>query len=212
MEELRSTEVLDKEIRSDSVKKAERILVKADESARQLIDGIQERIEKARLDAEKISAERIAVYEKNINASLPLEKQRYLVSYIYNSVLEALNKYLEAAGEKKRLLVLQSLCERAKKSVHGQQVSASVVGFSVSEAEAMLKNIFHENLSSCEAGEVQLLAQEALDGFNIKEGIILKTQDGSVVCRLTLAEKVREILDEKRCVLAETLFGGRLPE
>ena len=33
MEELRSTEVLDKEIRSDSVKKAEKILAKADESA-----------------------------------------------------------------------------------------------------------------------------------------------------------------------------------
>ena len=48
MEELRSTEVLDKEIRSDSVKKAEKILAKADESAKQLIDGVQARIVKAK--------------------------------------------------------------------------------------------------------------------------------------------------------------------
>jgi len=29
---------------------------------------------------------------------------------------------------------------------------------------------------------------------------------------LTLDEKIKEILDEKRGVLAQTLFGGRLPE
>ena len=115
MEELRSTEVLDKEIRSDSVKKAEKILAKADESAKQLIDGVQDRVEKAKSDAEKISAEGIAVYEKNINASLPLEKQRYLVSYIYGSIIEAMDKYFESIGDKKRLLVIKSLCERAKK-------------------------------------------------------------------------------------------------
>ena len=108
MEELRSTEVLDKEIRSDSVKKAEKILAKADESAKQLIDGVQDRIEKAKSDAEKISAEGIAVYEKNINASLPLEKQRYLVSYIYGSIMEAMDKYFESIGDKKRLLVIKS--------------------------------------------------------------------------------------------------------
>ena len=141
MEELRSTEVLDKEIRSDSVKKAEKILAKADESAKQLIDGVQARIVKAKSDAEKISAEGIAVYEKNINASLPLEKQRYLVSFIYGSIIEAMNKYFESIGDKKRLLVIQSLCERAKKAIQEKKISAVVVGFNLSDAESMLKEV-----------------------------------------------------------------------
>lgn len=212
MEELRSTEVLDKEIRSDSVKKAEKILAKADESAKQLIDGVQARIVKAKSDAEKISTEGIAVYEKNINASLPLEKQRYLVSFIYGSIIEAMNKYFESIGDKKRLLVIQSLCERAKKAIQEKKISAVVVGFNLSDAESMLKEVFPQNLSSCEAGDVQLVSRESLEGFNLKEGIILKSLDGSVTCRLTLDEKIKEILDEKRGVLAQTLFGGRLPE
>lgn len=212
MEELRSTEVLDKEIRSDSIKKAEKILAKADETARQLIDGVQDRIEKARADAEKNSAEEIAVYEKNVNASLPLEKQRYLVSYIYGSIIDAMNKYFESIGAKKRLLVIQSLCERAKKIIQEKKFSAVVVGFNLSEAEAMLKNVFPGNLSSCEAGEFQIVFRENLEGFDLKEGIILKALDGSVACRLTLDEKIKEILDEKREALAQSLFSGRLPE
>ena len=76
----------------------------------------------------------------------------------------------------------------------------------------MLKEVFPQNISSCEAGDVQLVSRESLEGFNLKEGIILKALDGSVTCRLTLDEKIKKILDEKRGVLAQTLFGGRLPE
>lgn len=212
MEELRSAEVLDKEIRSDSVKKAEKILAKAEESARLLLDSVSERIAQARDDAEKKSRERIALYEKNTDASLPLEKQRYLVSYIHASVVEAMNDYFEKIGAEKRLAVIESLAGRAKGIVADKSVEAVAVGIDAASAEKMLKAVFGKKLVSCSAGEAVLLSGEAVEGFNRREGIILKIQDGAVICRLTLDEKINEILDEKSCELAKALFGGRLPE
>lgn len=212
MEELRSAEVLDKEIRSDSVKKAEKILAKAEESVRQLLDGVEARVAKEREAAEKKSEERIALYAKNTDASLPLEKQRYLVSYIHSSVVEAMNSYFDKIGADGRLKVLRSLAERAKEIVGGRDTDAVAVGLDEASAEKMLRAVFGKKLASCSSGNAVLLSGEAVEGFSRREGIILRTQDGTVVCRLTLDEKVHEILDEKSCELAKTLFGGRLPE
>jgi V/A-type H+-transporting ATPase subunit E len=212
MEELRSAEVLDKEIRSDSVKKSEKILSKAEESAKQLIEGVDSRVSTEKEKAEKISRGKIDSYEKNINASMPLEKQRYLVSYIHNSLINALNEYFENLGEDKRLEVIRRLAENAKSAVAEKNVDAVVVGFDLAKSEKMLKGVFGKNLSSCKKGEEILLAGEKIDGFNFREGIVLKSADSAVTCRLTLDEKINEILGEKSCLLAETLFGGRLPE
>ncbi len=212
MEELRSSEVLDKEIRSDSIKKAEKILSKADESVKVFEAGVNDRVLKAKEDAEKVSREGLDLYEKNINASLPLEKQRYLVSYIHDSIIEAMNKYFSEITEEKRLLVIQSLAQRCKPALLNKKIEAFVVGFNLSVAEKMLKEVFGESLFSCTEGKKEIIYEEAVKGFERKEGVILKAKDGSVVCRLTLDEKIKEILSEKSCVLAETLFGGRLPE
>ena len=53
MEELRSTEVLDKEIRADSTKKAARVLSEAQKTAASLIDGVETRLEQAAEAAKK---------------------------------------------------------------------------------------------------------------------------------------------------------------
>ena len=59
MEELRSTEVLDKEIRADSTKKAARVLSKAQKTAASLIDGVETRLEQAAEAAKKASQEKM---------------------------------------------------------------------------------------------------------------------------------------------------------
>ena len=82
MEELRSTDVLDREIRADSEKKASEILSRAEENAKSILSEVQERILKAKEEVDAASKKRLGVLEKNLNASLPLEKQRYLVSFI----------------------------------------------------------------------------------------------------------------------------------
>ena len=94
MEELRSTEVLDKEIRAESVKKAEKILASAEAKAQELLSGVDLRVAETKKTAEENMKSRLALYEKNVNASVPLERQRYLVSFINNSVMDAINDYM----------------------------------------------------------------------------------------------------------------------
>ena len=213
MEELRSAEVLDKEIRADSMKKAEKILLKADTTVKSLLNGLDTRIEKAKSDAQKEFSNQLLLFEKNATASLPLEKERRLVAFIHNSLIDAMNVYFDSIGEKRRFSIIEKLTEQCKESLVGKKIDVLVVGFNIKNVKKMLEKIFgQENICSCKTADVVLFSDETVDGFSIREGIILTACDNSVSCRLTLDEKVKEILDKSSYALATALFCGRLPE
>ena len=212
MEELRSTDALDNEIRNEARKRAGKVLEKAKENAQSLKDGVEKKLADAQAQAEKQSAGRLDLYRKNIDASVPLEKGRYLVSFIYDSVMDAVNAFLEGAGAGKRLEMVASLAERSKPFLAGKELEATVVGFDKSAAEKMLEKQFGKSIVSCGTGDSHLLDDESLPGLKLREGIILRARDSSISCRLTLDEKLKGILDDKSYELSSTLFGGRLPE
>ncbi|MBQ3686543.1 MAG: hypothetical protein II932_01785 [Treponema sp.] len=212
MEELRSTEALDNEIRNEARKRVGKILESARENAQTLKAGVEKKLTDAVAEAERQSAVRLELYRKNIDASIPLEKGRYLVSFIYDSVMDAVNAYLASIGEDRRLAIVTSLVERSKPFLQGKELEATVVGFNLAAAKAMLKKQLGTAVAACSSGEAHLLADEGLAGLQFREGILLKAKDASVNCRLTLDEKMKEILDEKSFELSSTLFGGRLPE
>ncbi len=212
MEELRSTEALDNEIRNEARKRVGKILESARENAQTLKAGVEKKLTDAVAEAERQSAVRLELYRKNIDASIPLEKGRYLVSFIYDSVMDAVNAYLASGGEDKRLAIVTSLVERSKSFLEGKELEATVVGFDLAAAKAMLKKQLGTAVVACNRGEAFLLDDEGLAGLKFREGILLKAKDASVNCRLTLDEKMKEILDEKSFELSSTLFGGRLPE
>jgi V/A-type H+-transporting ATPase subunit E len=212
MEELRSTEALDTEIRNDARRKAGKILEQAEENAGTLLADVEKKVHEAAEAARQSSRNRLALYEKNINASLPLEKERHLVSYIHNAVIEAMNAYFDGLSAGQRLDIIKALVERSQPVLFGADVHAVAVGIDVKAAEKMLRKELGTSVLSCTAGDAQLLADEAVPGFSRREGIILRSADGRLVCRLSLDEKVKEILDTQRAELAATLFCGRLPE
>lgn len=212
MEELRSTDALDNEIRNDARRKAEQILARAEETARSLIDNVKQKVQEEENLAQKNSDERLAIYKKNKEASLPLEKQRYLVLNIHNAVIDAMNEYFDGLKEAERLDVIRILVERSKDLLAGKTFNAVIIGFKKTTADRMLKKVLGKSYASSSTGEAFLIADEAVKGFNRREGIILKSDDGSMVCRFTLDEKIKEILDKYSRELAETLFCGRIPE
>ncbi len=212
MEELRSTDALDNEIRNDARRKAEQILARAEETARSLIDNVKQKVQEEENLAQKNSDERLAIYKKNKEASLPLEKQRYLVLNIHNAVIDAMNEYFDGLKEAERLDVIRILVERSKDLLAGKTFDAVIIGFKKTTADRMLKKVLGKSYASSSTGEAFLIADEAVKGFNRREGIILKSDDGSMVCRFTLDEKIKEILDKYSRELAETLFCGRIPE
>lgn len=212
MEELRSTDVLDKEIRDDARKKAERIFAKADETCKELLSGVEERVAEATKTAENAMKNRLELYKKNVSAALPLEKQRYFVSYIHSSVVEAMNAYFDALDENKKLEVIEKIVERMKPRLENRKVLASVIGFDAKKTQDMLKKSLGSSLTSCTVCDKVPSSEEVIKGFYHNEGVILNAEDNSLTCRITLAEKVKEIMDDKNYELSAALFGGRLPE
>lgn len=212
MEELHSTAALDEEIKADARKKAERILSKSDVDCKALLDGVDARLATAEKNATDASHTRTSLYEKNINASLPLEKQRYLVSYIHNAVVDQINEYLSSLSEQQKIEIVKTLAQKAKSKLAGRKVDAHVINLDVNKANEMLKEVFGGDVKSCVKTDPIELADDELKGIDKHEGILLKTDDGKITCRFTIDEKIQELLDTKSYELSTTLFGGRLPQ
>jgi len=210
MEELRSTEILDKEIQVSARKKAERILAKADEDCKALENQVEERVEKAKNEVEALFAHKLDAIKKDSEASIPLEKQRLLVSFIQNEIVTHINEYLEALGEDKRIdLVLKNAGENLSRLDENAKVHAYVYGFDTKKAEKALKKIFGTKLSKIEE---TVYGKAALEDsvISLKEGIILFTEDTKLKMRFTLCETVNAVLDKYREEMKDSLFGDVL--
>ncbi len=212
MEELRSTDILDSEIRNETKKKAEKIVDRAKETAGSLLSEVEAKVEEARQAALNASEKRLQTYEKNVNASLPLEKQRYQISYVHNSLIEAINLYLEKAGEEGRFEIIKELALRVKNIFSSEtQLYARTIFLDKDKVKKLLEEIFGKGRAFVEEGSINLISDETVELLKFHEGIILQTEDRKIKCNLTLDEKIREILDSSKMELALALFDGRLP-
>ncbi|MBO4320409.1 MAG: hypothetical protein J5857_08065 [Treponema sp.] len=210
MEELRSTQALDNEIISDARKKSERILQRAEEMCASLLSDVDNRVQEALKQAQETQDTLLAAFKKNTEASLPLEKERYLVSFVNDSLLKAVNGYFEKAGVQKRLDVVASMVKRAIPVLDGRKVHAYVLALPLDSARKMLESSLGVQLMSVDNYTKTTIDEDALPGFDFEDGVMLITEDGSVKCRLTLKERVKEILDDKKMELSEALFAGGL--
>ncbi|EPF27240.1 hypothetical protein HMPREF1221_00045 [Treponema socranskii subsp. paredis ATCC 35535] len=208
MEELRSTEVLDKEIETDARKKAERILAKADSDGKALVADVAHRIEKFTEEKTAEYQKKTENYRADRDAVVPLEKERFLVSFIESAIVKAIDSYLDALGEEKRIALAVRRWNAYKSVVAFQKVNAFVFGFDAANAEAALKKE-GVPLASCTPVAYEKSGDEGIDGLTFKEGIILETEDTMIRCRLTLSQIVGELETEHRAELAKALFGGR---
>ncbi len=208
MQELRSTDILDKEIEADARRRAEAILKRADEECAQIIASVKNRIDVAHQEKEEFYSKKLDAFERDLTASGPLEKQRFKVSFIQEQIMAAINSYLEGLTEEKRLeLVTEhfdfSTCE-------GKKINAYVYGFNVETVEKLLKSKLNSSLVSCTKTEFGKTIIEDEIGLEHYEGVILEAEDKSLRCRLTLAQIFGGILDKYRAELSEALFGGSL--
>ena len=212
MEELRSTDILDKEIQDDARKKAEKILKNADAQGQQILADVETRLESAKKDRESYYSQKAAQFKKDLDSSLPLEKSRFLVSYISSSVASAINDYLKTISQEKRIQLVLTMLNRFESLTDGKSFEAAVYGFNLDLAKNELNKNNKLPISSFLATEFAKTGEVAVDGIEIHEGIILVSDDKVVKIRLTLEELFSELIDKYRNELAVTLFGGRLPE
>ena len=208
MQELRSTDILDKEIEADARRKAEAILKRADEECAEIIASVQKRVEVARQEKEEFYSKKLDAFEKDLKASGPLEKQRFQVSFIQEQVITAINKYLAELKEEERLALVTdrfdfSVCKDKK-------INAYVYGFDFDAAQKILKEKLGSPLVSCKKTDFGKTMIEEQLGLENNQGIILEAEDKSMRARLTLVQVLGGILDNYRQELSDALFGGSL--
>ena len=120
---------------------------------------------------------------------------------------QEIKKYFENADSSKKEQIIEKLLKKAKSVTGDSRVNALACGsLSTGEAEKILKAVYG---SACTGVSKQKNSDEN-DVFSY--GIILSTEDGKITCRLTIEEKINELLSQNREQLALGLFGGRLPE
>lgn len=210
MEELRSAEILDKEIQDDARKKAEKILRNADSQCDQIMAQVESRLEEAKKEKEIYFNQKAEQVKKDLDSNMPLEKSRFLVSYISSSIAKGINEYLKTLSSEKRFELAVSLLNQFSNLVSNRTFDAAVYGFDPAYVKSTLSS--KVKINSCSSVEFAKSGSEAVDGIEIHEGVILLSEDKSVKIRLTLEEVITELIDKYRKELAVTLFGGRLPE
>ena len=206
MQELRSTDILDKEIQADARKKAERMLQKTDRECEQLIASVETDLEKAADEKRRFFDHKLEAFETDRKAVVPLEKARFKVSFIQNAVIQNINKYLEGLSEEKRL----ELVSRNFDFTDGLKLNAYVYGFSLEAAKQFLSKKLGSSLLSCRETKFGAAILEEDIGLSKPEGIILESEDKLYRRRLTINEVIEKLLDKNRAELSTTLFGGDL--
>lgn len=214
MEELRSTEILDREIEADAQKKAAKIIGDAERQAKSLADEVAGRVSKSAGEKEAIYKDKLSQLEKNAEAYIPLEKERFLVSFYDEQVSKAIDEYLDSIGKEKRMALLENKLSLCKLALSGKKIDVRYFGgLDEKDARKTAEKIFSANdLGSFSQIPFEKSGEEAVKGNSIHEGMIFESVDKSVKIRLTIDEIVRETKDKYSYELASTLFGGRLPE
>ena len=200
MEELRSTDILDKEIQNDARKKAESILEQGKKKAQEILAQTQGRLDAAKEQKEKFYAAKEEKIQRDSDASLPLEKGRFLVSFIGSSIDQAIADYLGGLSADKRLALVSKILDGKDELLKGKKFSAKVCGFERDEAKKAIEKKLGSELLSC----------EKIQNENLPEGVLLESEDKSVKIRLTIEEIISEAKDKHYQEMAAALFGGRL--
>ncbi len=207
MQELRSTEVLDREIQADARRKAEKILAKADEDAQNILASVGAKVEEALKEKEAFYAKKLDAIEKDLNASVPLEKQRFEVSFIQNAFMDRINAYLDGLSESEKIQMVTKNLDVKNIVENNFVVNAYVYGFSTSAVKKELSGLLGKNLAAVEKTEFGKISMEDDLGLKSKEGIILESEDKNYRCRLTVTQVLSQILDKYRGELSQALFG-----
>ncbi|MDR1142883.1 MAG: ATPase [Spirochaetaceae bacterium] len=201
MEELQSTEVLDREILEDARKKAFKILKSADDSVAASKALWERKLQKTLEQARMAYAKKAEQSRREIMVKLPLDKRRIRSERIETLLNEAMRGFLASLDRDTLLRILgRELAERA----------AALEDETSGPGELRCRDLSSAELSA--------LGSETFPGAVLKAaGNPLHTESGAFPAvvvdfpRLRITASVdnaaRDLLQDKRAELAEALLG-----
>jgi molybdopterin converting factor small subunit len=199
MEELQSTEILDREILEDARKKAWRILKTADETVQSKTSEWEKKTAATVDELARNFAGQRKLAAAEIMARLPVDKRRVKVEKIENMLQSAVKDWYAALGRERILNLLKNeLAVRLASTdeLTGCDIHAVIHNLERGEAEAILRTVLHGVAFTIEAAAAACDFPE----------IILETKKLRVTA--SIQKTVEFFLQEKRAELVEALLGG----
>lgn len=206
MEEFHSTQVLDDEIKKDALKKATKIVASAKTEAKRIADQVSVRLESAKKERISKNEGALSKFKENQQAALPLEKERFLISFMQDAVEKSTNEWLDSLDEKKKIALVLHNLSRCKEALGKEKSVVYFYGFSESAVKAALgKEIAVQGYKKTDFNK---LVRENGCGIKKKCGIIIESADERVRCTLTLPSVISQLQDKYRQELCDALFKG----
>jgi len=206
MEELRSTEVLDREILEDARKKAQKILKTADDSIRAQALQWEEKTKKALEDAKLVCGKRTREERDEILAKGPLERRRLRSEISQRLLCRAMNEFLGSLGRGELLEIMR----RELRARTGEIAGLSESG---TDPEAAQFNVIYKNTDEGEAraliAEFSGAGKAAFNFFQESGSGFPELIIDAPQLRITVSVEAAasDLLESRRAELASALLG-----
>ncbi|QQO11229.1 ATPase [Breznakiella homolactica] len=199
MEELKSTEALDKEILEDARKKASRILKSADDTVRNSADSWEKKTENSVAELTGKYRDRTEQGRAEIMARLPLDKQRIRSERAEKLLYEAMDTFLSKLSREKLLSILERELSSRCGELPDTGLTIRYRHIETGEAESLLKKVI--------PGRTWTAAPE--DPAYTNSGTFPEIQvDGPDIRIIASVDGVEQtLLEDKRAELAAALLG-----
>ena len=198
MEELRSTDTLDKEILEDARKKADRILRTAEQNLKSLTEEWSNKTVKTIADLERLHVEAGEMHRKEVMARLPLDKRRARSQRTEGLLRSATEEYISLLPRKRLFLLLEQELKARAQALPPEGLQVRFGGMEKKEAEALLKACLPGTGSAYGIQDTPSISAEYPE-------LILDSPDVRVV--VSIAARMEELLDDKRGELTRALLG-----
>jgi len=199
MEELQSTEILDREILEDARKKAHRILKTAEDTIKAKSQDWEKNLNTALSELEAKYTQQGKFANDEIMASLPIDKRRTKAKKIEELLYSAVKTWYTTLSRERILNLLKK--ELAKRIVEGEKVAAlgdvrvQIYQIKREEAKAILQEVL--------PGKTCVI--EEIHSTSAFPEIILETPEVRIYA--SIGKTVGFYLGEKRAELIEALLG-----
>jgi hypothetical protein len=205
MEELRSTEILDREILEDARKKAYRILKTADDTVKTAAEAWEKKTKDAVADIGRRYKFREEQTRGEIMARLPLDKRRIRSEKVESFLQSAMQRYLGALSRERLLFLLErELTKRFREcpeltESRNEDLPVTYRGLTREEALEILRRVFPQGTWTLKQVE---------GGFTLPGTFPALVADVPAV-RITASidGMARELLEDKRAELVAALLG-----
>jgi V/A-type H+-transporting ATPase subunit E len=204
MEEIRTTEVLDREILEDARKKADRILKNSVAEIDAIRSEWKVKTDGAIADLEKRNAEKLSIFARNLDDSLPLEKKRKRIAFLDVRLVGALAGYFSRLDQTRIETLLARTLSRASGVFSGRDVRVEYCGID-GKAAARIVRMALPGIGTPEFIEREPTGSR-FTGCLVRASGTEKA--GGLLFRATLEDFEAYLLDRKREELVKSLFQG----